>query len=115
MEAAPNYYRRVQGSAAAPGQAIRELETAPEGCSRQSKRLYLIQAQGSPIGCLAMLHGYPAKHVAYIAVLLFIESHQGRGLGRQATKFSANIGREWRCSALRRGVLEDDPRGLAGS
>lgn len=113
LEAAPGYFQRLQGAPASPEQASSELKAVPEGFCRQGKWFYLILVRGTPIGCLDLLNGYPQESVAYIGLLLLVESHQGYGIGRRATDFATTVAREWGCSVLRLGVLEDDSRALS--
>ncbi|WP_376697569.1 GNAT family N-acetyltransferase [Wenzhouxiangella sp. EGI_FJ10305] len=112
LDAAPDYFRRIQGETACRKQAIRELEIVPEGYPTEEKSLYLILEEGVPIGCLDMLNGYPETSVAYIGLLLIVESHRGCGLGRRAADFADKVGGEWGCAVLRLGVLEHDQNAL---
>jgi len=113
LEAAPGYYRIIGNSSPKPDESLSELKEVPEGHSLDDKFNFLIEYSGEPVGCLDILKGYPSKEIAFIGLLLFAESHQGRNLGQQVLKYVIKLAENWACSRLRIAVVDTNERALA--
>ena len=113
LEAAPNYYKIIQGKGPSTDEARSELQALPEGHPVAAKFYYLIQGHQRAVGCIDLLRGYPNENVAFIGLLLFVDSWQGRGLGRQALKFAIDLANDWGCGALRIAVVQTNERAIS--
>jgi RimJ/RimL family protein N-acetyltransferase len=84
FEGAPDYFARSGGGLPGPDAAIQLLADAEVDPQR---RVYALvpRAGGPPVGVLDLMLDYPEPGVAQIVLLLFRESCQGLGYGREAT------------------------------
>jgi ribosomal protein S18 acetylase RimI-like enzyme len=84
LEGAPDYFARTEGAPAAADAARRLLADA-EG--DDLRRVYVLApaAGGLPVGMLDLYLHHPEPGVAHIALLLFRESCQGLGYGKETT------------------------------
>ena len=57
-----------------------------------------------------LVRGYPTETTAYIGLLLFSESHQGRGLGAQVLAYVRSLAQSWGCRHLRIAVISTNVR-----
>ncbi len=83
-ERAPDYFVRTEGSLPGPDAAIQLLADAEVDAQR---RVYALipRAGGPPVGVLDLMLDYPEPGVAQIVLLLFRESCQGLGYGKETT------------------------------
>jgi GNAT superfamily N-acetyltransferase len=65
------------------------------------------------VGCIDLIRAYPTPDRAYLGLLLFAESHQGKGLGTQALHYITQQAAAWGCTHLRLGVVTTNLTGLA--
>jgi RimJ/RimL family protein N-acetyltransferase len=114
LQAAPGYSLAVEGRLP-PAQAARALfEALPPGKEHADKFVLGFEdATGSLVGCADLIRGYPEPQVAFIGLLLFAETSQGRGPGPAALRQLETKARGWGCPALRLAVIETNPRALA--
>lgn len=84
LEAAPDYFTRTEGALPEPDAAARLLADAEADAQRQ---IYLLlpRAGGPALGLLDLLLDYPEPETAHVVLLLFRESCQGLGYGRETT------------------------------
>ncbi|HYQ80353.1 MAG TPA: GNAT family N-acetyltransferase [Anaeromyxobacteraceae bacterium] len=84
LDAAPDYFERTEGRPAGPGAGadlVADAEADP------ARRLYLLEPRGGgpAVGVLDLHLDYPEPGVAHIGLLLFRESCQGMGYGKETT------------------------------
>ncbi len=82
LEAAPDYFERTEGRPAGPDAAadlIADAEADP------ARRVYLLEPRGGgpAVGVLDLHLDYPEPGTAHIGLLLFRESCQGMGYGKE--------------------------------
>ncbi len=84
LEGAPDYFARTEGAPPRADAAQRLLSDA-EG--DDLRRVYVLApaAGGLPVGMLDLYLHHPEPGVAHIALLLFRESCQGLGYGKETT------------------------------
>ncbi len=84
LEGAPDYFARTEGAPPGPAAARRLLADA-EG--DDLRRVYVLApaAGGLPLGMLDLYLHHPEPGVAHSALLLFRESCQGLGYGKETT------------------------------
>lgn len=111
--AAPDYNRIVHGRDPDGREALDTLTALPPGHDPRDKFVLGFELGGQLVGCADVLRGYPASGIAFLGLLLFAESHQGRGLGREALARVEDLAREWDCPVLRLGVITTNVRAHA--
>ncbi|HET6923730.1 MAG TPA: GNAT family N-acetyltransferase [Anaeromyxobacteraceae bacterium] len=82
LDSAPDYFERTEGRRAGPGAAADLLADA-EG--DPARRVYLLEPRGGgpAVGVLDLHLDYPEPGTAHIGLLLFRESCQGMGYGKE--------------------------------
>ena len=113
LTAAPGYSRIVTGRLPSENAALDEFSSLAPGTSPADKHVLGFYQAGTAVGCADVVRGYPERHTAYIGLLLFAESFQGRSLGPQAIAEISALARGWGCIALRLGVIETNTRALS--
>jgi len=107
FDGAPDYFVRTEGAPPGSDAALRLLAEAEVDEQRQ---VFLLapRAGGQPAGVLDLLLDYPEPETAQIVLLLFRESCQGLGYGRETTAALevALAGRGFR--ALRLSVVDEN-------
>ncbi len=106
FESALGYFEMIQGHGPSADEARADLIAVPDGYPVSGLHYFLIELAGKPVGCLSVYNGYPDANVAYIGLLLFIDSHQGKGLGPKAIEFAQSLAGQWGCRVLRLSVVE---------
>ena len=109
---APAYSLIVEGRLPTPDDACECLTELPPGRTAQDKFFGGLWLDDALVGCLDLVRGYPDADIAYLGLLLFAESHQGRGLGPHALDLAAAMARSWACRRLRLAVIETNHRAL---
>ena len=84
FEGAPDYFARTEGGPPGPDAAARLVEDAEPD---ELRRVYaLVPVRGGPaLGVLDLYLHHPEPGVAHVALLLFRESCQGLGYGKEIT------------------------------
>jgi len=84
FDGAPDYFVRTEGALPGPDAAVQLLADAEVDGQR---RVFLLapRAGGLPVGVLDLLLDYPEPKTAQIVLLLFRESCQGLGYGKETT------------------------------
>jgi GNAT superfamily N-acetyltransferase len=113
LEGAPGYGVLVEGRPPSPQAASEMMAALPPGKTQDDKFVLLFRDAGRTIGCADVIRGYPQHHVAYIGLLLFVESAQGRSWGHHALREIEGLGAGWACTTLRIAVIESNVRALA--
>ena len=110
LEQAPGYYLTVEGQLPESDAARKDLNLLPEGKSLEDKHSVLIQYRAETVGCMDIVRGYPSATTAFIGLLLFTESHQGRGLGAGVLEYVRSLALSWGCTHLRIAVISTNVR-----
>ena len=114
LDHAPGYAVAVQGGAFGPEEAESVVRDLPPGASADDKRVFLVRSDGSAIGVVECIIGYPATGIAMLGLLVLDERWQGRGYGRQSVRWLEGHVREHeRCTRVRLGVVASNADALA--
>lgn len=113
LEAAPSYAWIIEGKPPAANAAEELLTETPPGKMADDKLVLGIFDESGLVGCLDLIRGYPSPETAYIGLLLFRESHQGKGLGVEALAHADALAASWNCSLLRLGVIATNLQALS--
>jgi ribosomal protein S18 acetylase RimI-like enzyme len=84
FEGAPDYFSLTEGSPPAPDAGARLVADA-EGDDLRRVYLLVHAASGSPVGVLDLYLHHPEPGVGHVALLLFRESCQGLGYGKETS------------------------------
>jgi ribosomal protein S18 acetylase RimI-like enzyme/predicted enzyme related to lactoylglutathione lyase len=84
MEASPRYFLRVQNQIARSNEAREAFAALPPNTPPERKFCFGVYWAGELAGFADVILGYPDASYAYLGLLLFSESYQNQGLGRQA-------------------------------
>jgi GNAT superfamily N-acetyltransferase len=82
LRAAPTYEARTLGRPTTPEDAVRLLVERPPRSAQDAKCVYLVVADGVPVGLLDLIRGWPRPDVAHIGLLLIREDRHREELGR---------------------------------
>jgi len=107
FEGAPDYFVRTEGSLPGPDAAIQLLADAEVDDQRRVFTL-VPRAGGPPVGVLDLMLQYPEPGVAQIVLLLFRESCQGLGYGKETTAAVEASLAERGFRALRLSVVDEN-------
>lgn len=112
FESSRGYFETVQGRGPSASEAQSDMVAVPEGYPLSGLHYFLIELADCPVGCISVYNGYPKASFAYISLLLFVDSQQGKGLGPKAIRFAEHLARRWGCTVLRMSVVEGNTRAL---
>lgn len=108
LEAAPKYHILVEGGLPGPDAAMEALHELPPDKSSDDKYLFGMQHSGRLIGCFDIVRGYPDSKIAFIGLLLFVESEQGKSHRVEALQYIECLAGQWGCTSLRIAVIESN-------
>ena len=113
LMAAPSYHLLIKGKLPGIDAALKTLQELPPGKSEGDKYFFGIKRSGDYIGCFDLVRDYPESKIAFIGLLLFIESAQNRSYGVQALKHIKGMVEQWDCTHLRLAVIENNQTALS--
>ncbi len=113
LKRAEAYSILVEGVPPSIEDAHENLSELPPGKTPADKCFYGIWQAESLIGCADLIRGYPEPDIAYLGLLLFADSSQGKGHGVQALNHLFRLARSWGCARMRLGVIATNVRGLS--
>ncbi len=108
-----DFYLLTEGKPPEPNQSVELLRELPPGKAAEDKYFFGISLSDQLIGCIDLIRGYPKPQVAFIGLLLFIESERSKSYGSQALKYIKALSWEWGCTHLRAAVVETNVRASA--
>jgi GNAT superfamily N-acetyltransferase len=111
LKQAEAYSILVEGAPPSIEDAHENLSELPPGKTAADKCFYGIWQAGCLIGCADLIRGYPEPDIAYLGLLLFADSNQGKGHGVQALNHLFRLARG--CARMRLGVIAGNVRGLS--
>ncbi len=112
LEQTSEYSLLVEGRMSTLQDARNELTDLPIGKTMADKLFGGYWEDGTLVGCIDLVRGYPDPDIAYLGLLLFARSHQGQGFGVRALEHVMDVARNWQCTALRLAVIDKNTRGL---
>ncbi len=112
FEQAREYFLLVEGKLPTFEYALDDLSALPPGKQLQEKCYGSYWKDGALVGCMEIVRGYPEPDIAYLGLLLFGQTQQGRGYGVVAMSHVSALARSWGCTKLRLAVIDKNARGL---
>jgi len=88
------------------------MSKVPAGRSSEDVFIYAISVNSKVCGCVVTVRSYPNPHTAYLALLLLVESAQGKSHGQQVLRHVEAEARSWGCSSLAAAVDSRNERAL---
>ena len=113
LMAAPGYHLLTEGNLPGIDAALETLQELPPGKTIDDKYFYGIKIFNNYIGCFDLVRDYPEPKIAFIGLLLFIESEQNKSYGVHALQYIKSMAEQWDCTRLRLAVIENNQRALA--
>ncbi|HSN93322.1 MAG TPA: GNAT family N-acetyltransferase [Anaeromyxobacteraceae bacterium] len=112
LDGAPDYFTRVEGGPAAEDAAERILSDAEVD---EGRRIFLLvpHAGGPAVGILDLYLHHPEPGVAHVGLLLFRESCQGLGYGRETVSALEHALVRTGFDAIRLSVGDENPEAKA--
>jgi ribosomal protein S18 acetylase RimI-like enzyme len=112
FEGAPDYFARTEGGPPGPDAAERLIADAE---ADELRRVYaLVPVVGGPaVGVLDLYLHHPEPQVAHVALLLFRESCQGLGYGKETTATLEDVLLRAGYTTLRLSVGDENPEARA--
>jgi ribosomal protein S18 acetylase RimI-like enzyme/predicted enzyme related to lactoylglutathione lyase len=112
MESSPRYFLRIQNQIARSTEAREAFAALPPGTPPERKFCFGIYWAGELAGFADVILGYPDTSYAYLGLLLFSESYQNQGLGRQTYQLLEEEISTWPdVKTIRLGVAETNDVG----
>ena len=106
LEAAPGYAQRVTGLPPGASDAQSTFSMLPPGKSYDDKFVYGIERDGSMVGCIDVVRGWPDDATAVLGLLLVDERLHRRGIGAAAYRLLEDIVTAWpECRRMRLNIV----------
>ncbi|MGG1945748.1 GNAT family N-acetyltransferase [Trinickia sp. NRRL B-1857] len=112
MQAA-SYIQLVEGRAPSGFDVDDFFEGMPPGKTAVDKFTIGLFADDDIVGCADVIRAYPDSACAFIGLLLFAETHQGRGYGKAALGLIDEMVRRWGCTRMRLAVVSSNRRAFS--
>lgn len=81
LDGAPGYTLRVTGRPVRPADADALFAALPPGLGRSAKHVFAVDVDGTMVGVVDLLDGWPDPSTAHLGLLLLDETHQHQGIG----------------------------------
>ncbi len=81
LDGAPGYTLRVTGRPVRPADAEALFAALPPGLARSAKHVFAVDLDGTMVGVVDLLDGWPDPSTTHLGLLLLDESHQHQGIG----------------------------------
>ena len=112
LKQAEAYSLLVEGVLPSFDDAIEDLSDLPPGKSAEDKFFFGIHHSDRLVGCADLIRAYPDPDIAYLGLMLFAETSQGKGYGKLALAYLSREAFAWGCRRMRLGVVETNAAGL---
>jgi ribosomal protein S18 acetylase RimI-like enzyme len=112
FEGAPDYFARTEGTPPSSDAGARLLEDA-EGDELRRVFLLVHEAAAAAVGVLDLYLDHPEPGVVHVALLLFRESCQGLGYGKETTAALEDALKRAGYDSLRLSVGDENPEARA--
>ena len=108
----PSYTFATAGKLPTDAEVDAMMHTMPSGHKAEDIFIYAISTNDQLCGCSFTVRGYPKPDVAYVVLLMLVESAQGKALGVHALRHIEGEARSWGCSSLAAVVDSQNGRAL---
>ena len=108
----PSFVYPTAGRTPTDAEAEAVMRTLPTGREPDDVFIHAISTQGELCGCSFVVRAYPNPETAYLVLLMFMESAQGKSFGTQALRDIRAEAKSWGCSSLDAVVDSKNERAL---
>ena len=108
----PSFVYPTAGRTPADAEVEAMMRTLPTGRDPEDAFIHSISTQGEVCGCSFVVRACPNPETAYLVLLMFMESAQGKALGTQALRHIQAEAKSWGCSSLNAVVDSKNERAL---
>ena len=113
LEQAPRYAHITTAMPVSLDAAAEMLVALPPGKDYKDKFFLGIFDDGTLVGCIDLIRGYPSEFIACVGLLLIAEPYEGRGLGSRAFEQVLEVVGDWHtCTKLRLGILKTNEKAM---
>ena len=110
---APSFVYATEGRTPTDADAERIMRTLPQGREQEDVFAFAIEVGGVLGGCAFVMKGYPKPDVAYLALIVLMETFQGKYLGVRCLRQIEALALSWNCTSLEGIVDAENPRAAA--
>jgi len=97
----PSFVFPTGGRAPTDAEIVALMNTVPNGRDSEDVFIYAIfSAEAELCGCSVTVRGYPKPDIAYLALLMIVESAQGNSLGPRVLEHIEVEAKSWGCFSL---------------
>jgi GNAT superfamily N-acetyltransferase len=108
----PSFVFPTGGRAPTEAEVFAMMSKVPSGRTSEEVFIQAISAEGALCGCSVTVRAYPNPQAAYLALLLIVESAQGKSLGSRVLRHIEGEAKSWGCSSLLAAVDSRNERAL---
>jgi GNAT superfamily N-acetyltransferase len=108
----PSFVFPTEGRAPTKEEVFAMMSKVPSGRTSEEVFIHAISADGVLSGCSVTVRAYPNPQAAYLALLLVVESAQGKALGPRVLRHIESEAKSWGCSSLLAAVDSRNERAL---
>lgn len=109
----PSFVYATEGRTPTDADAERIMRTLPQGREQEDVFAFAIEVGGVLGGCAFVMKGYPKPDVAYLALIVLMETFQGKYLGVRCLRQIEALALSWNCTSLEGIVDAANPRAAA--
>ena len=96
----PSFVFLTEGRAPTEAEIFAVMSKVPSGCTSEQVFIHAVSADGVLCGCSVTVRAYPNPRAAYLALLLMVESAQGKSLGQRVLRHIESEAKSWACSSI---------------
>ena len=112
FRASPSFVYLTEGRAPTEPEVIAIMKKVPSGCSAEEVFIRTISLDGTPCGLSITVRGYPNPQTLFLALLLIVESAQGKSFGARVLRHIEDEANSWGCSSISAAVDSHNVRAL---
>lgn len=108
----PSFVYPTEGRVPSEAEIFAMMSKVPSGCTSEEVFIHAISTEGLLCGCSVTVRAYPNPQAAYLALLLVVESAQGKSLGPRVLRHIESEAKSWGCSSILAAVDSHNERAL---
>ena len=108
----PSFVFPTDGRAPTEAEVSAMMSKVPSGRTAKDVFIHAITVDDILCGCSVTVRDYPNPNAAYLALLLIVESAQGKSLGPRVLQHIESEAKSWGCSSLLAAVDSRNERAL---
>lgn len=109
----PSFVFPTEGRAPTELEVFEMMSKIPSGRTSDEVFIHAISVEGILRGCSVTVRAYPTPQAAFLALLLIVESAQGKSLGPRVLRHIEGEAKSWGCSSIVAAVDSCNERALS--